>query len=141
MKLPKKRTVWTCVAVFLALAVGFLIFQWNVDHFHLLYWLQFHTGTINEAGPYYGFFSGFGSDLGEYVIATSVLGGLYHAVKKNNCHTHGCLRIGSYPTKDGYKVCKPCHFEIEGTHPTIEHLKVRHQFHLAKEAREGQPHG
>jgi hypothetical protein len=35
-----------------------------VAHARLVgYWLQVHTGTINEAGPYYGFWSGFGSDL------------------------------------------------------------------------------
>ena len=136
MKKPSKRAVWTGVAVVLVLVLGFLVFQWNVDHFHLGYWLQLHTGTINESGPYYGFFSGFGSDLGEYVIVTSILGGLYHAVKKSNCHTHGCVRIGSYPTPDGYKVCKPCHYQITGTHPTIDHLKARHQVHLTRSKKE-----
>jgi hypothetical protein len=132
MKWPSKRTVWTVVVVLLVLALGFLIFQWNVTHFHLGYWLQLHTGTINESGPYYGFWSGFGSDLGEYVIAVSILSGLYHAVKKANCHADGCLRIGSFPTPDGYKVCKKCHYQITGAHPTVEHLKARHELHVSR---------
>lgn len=126
----KARYVLLVIAV---LALGFLIFQWNVTHFHLGYWLQVHTGTVNEPGPYYGFFSGFGSDLGEYVIATSILGSLYHAVKRSNCHTHGCVRIGSLPTSDGYKVCKKCHLKITGARPTLEHLQARHQIHLDNE--------
>ena len=32
------------------------------------YWLQVHTGAINESGLYYGFWSGFGSDIEEFSI-------------------------------------------------------------------------
>jgi hypothetical protein len=32
------------------------------------HWLEVHTGTVNEPGPYYGFWSGFGSDLEEFGI-------------------------------------------------------------------------
>ena len=32
------------------------------------HWLQVHTGTVNEPGPYYGFWSGFGSDIAEFSI-------------------------------------------------------------------------
>lgn len=76
----------------------------------LLHWLAIHTGTLNEPGPYYGFFSGFGSDLGEYVIAVSVCVGLYHMFRKHNCHQPGCWRIGRHKI-DGteYIVCRKHH--------------------------------
>src|SRR5664280_148148 len=36
------------------------------------HWAAVHTGTLNESGPYYGFWSGFGSDLGEATLITAV---------------------------------------------------------------------
>ena len=46
------------------------------------HWLAVHTGTVNEAGPYYGFWSGFGSDLGELAL----IGAVYGMLRKHNCH-------------------------------------------------------
>lgn len=68
--------------------------QWyNVHMLHLwraiLYWLEIHTGTTNEPGPYYGFWSGFGSDIAEFGLLFGVLG-LY---KHHNCPVKGCPRI------------------------------------------------
>src|SRR3954467_10579080 len=37
---------------------------WLLHVPHLGNWLQVHLGIVDEAGPYYGFWSGFGSDLG-----------------------------------------------------------------------------
>jgi hypothetical protein len=58
----------------------------------LQHWLAIHTGTLNESEGYYGFWSGFGSDLGE-VALLGAIGGLWH---KHNCHTKGCWRIGRH---------------------------------------------
>ncbi len=70
----------------------------------LLHWLAVHTGTVNEAGPYYGFWSGFGSDLGELTIFAAVLG-VYH---RHNCHTRHCWRIGRHVV-DGTPWCNHHH--------------------------------
>lgn len=56
----------------------------------LWWWFQYITGTDNTAGRPYGFWSGFGSDIGEMAIA----GAIY---KKLNCHQPGCWRIGLHP--------------------------------------------
>ena len=40
---------------------------------HLWLWIETHTGTINESGPYYGFWSGAGSDIGEAAILGGVI--------------------------------------------------------------------
>src|SRR5690348_18359155 len=45
------------------------------------HWLQVHTGTVNEPGPYYGFWSGFGSDLEEFGILGAIGAGIYSLVK------------------------------------------------------------
>jgi hypothetical protein len=58
----------------------------------LQHWLAIHTGTDNEPGGYYGFWSGFGSDIAEVSLLGAVLG-IWH---KHNCHTKGCWRIGKH---------------------------------------------
>jgi hypothetical protein len=51
------------IVVGLTSAAVAAIAVWVVHARQVGYWLQLHTGTINEPGPYYGFWSGFGSDL------------------------------------------------------------------------------
>jgi hypothetical protein len=46
------------------------------------------------ASTTYNFWSGIGSDLGEYAIATGLLAGLVHSYRRHNCRQHGCWRIG-----------------------------------------------
>lgn len=70
----------------------------------LLHWLAVHTGTVNEAGPFYGFWSGFGSDIGEVALIGAVLGGY----KKHNCHQRHCWRIGRHVV-DGTPWCNKHH--------------------------------
>jgi hypothetical protein len=70
----------------------------------LLHWLAVHTGTVNEGGPYYGFFSGFGSDLGELALIGAVVGML----RKHNCHQRRCWRVGRH-TVDGTPFCNRHH--------------------------------
>ena len=83
----------------------------------LLHWLAVHTGTVNESGPYYGFFSGFGSDLGEIAL----IGGIIGMYRKVNCHEPRCLRIAHHEIEiDGvkYKVCRRHHPVVRDHHAT-----------------------
>lgn len=52
-------------------------------------WLAHILGLDNLSGPWYGFWSGFGSDLGE----AAILGGVWHHF---NCHDPGCWRWGKH---------------------------------------------
>jgi len=79
----------------------------------LLHWLAVHTGTVNESGPYYGFWSGFGSDLGEVAI----VGGLLTMVRKHNCHQRHCWRIGRHLV-DGTPWCNRHHQAARGNDGT-----------------------
>src|SRR3954452_5883566 len=89
------------VAVLVILAALVLATVWLVHVPHLGNWLQVHLGIIDEAGPCYGFWSGFGSDP----VETSVLGAPATAVsqlwKKFKCHEPGCWGFGNHPAAGG----------------------------------------
>jgi len=55
-------------------------------------WLPHVLGIDNEAGRWYAFWSGFGSDLGELAI----IGGLASIYRRHACHAAGCWRIGRH---------------------------------------------
>ena len=63
---------------------------WVIDARVVGHWLEVHTGTVNEPGPYYGFWSGFGSDLTEFAIIGTIATAAYQLFKKYNCHEPGC---------------------------------------------------
>ena len=93
---------------------------WHV----LQHWLAVHTGTVNESGPYYGFWSGFGSDIGEVAI----IGGLIGVARNHNCHVKGCWRWAHHEYEmDGatYKLCRIHHpatsDRLHGAEKFLEH--------------------
>jgi len=94
----------------------------------LQHWLAVHTGTVNEPGPYYGFFSGFGSDLGELTL----LGGLLAIYKRHNCHTRWCWRFGHHDFTDEatgitYRLCRRCQPAHPGRQLRRAHIGVIHE--------------
>ena len=46
-------------------------------------------GIDSASGPWYAFWSGFGSDLGELAIVGAI-------VRHVNCHSKGCWRLGHH---------------------------------------------
>jgi len=99
------------------------------------HWLQVHTGTVNEPGPYYGFWSGFGSDLAEFSILGAIATGIYQLVKKYNCHEPGCWRVGNHPAAGGrFHFCYRHHPDFQGQKPTHELIARLHGEHLEREA-------
>ena len=83
------------------------------------HWIEVHTGTVNESGPYYGFWSGFGSDIGEILI----LGGVVQLYRKHNCHVKGCYRIARHPVQGtDYIVCKKHHPNLPEGDITHQHI-------------------
>jgi len=99
------------------------------------HWLQVHEGIINEPGPYYGFWSGFGSDLAEFSILGAIATGIYQLVKKYNCHEPGCWRVGNHPAAGGrFHFCYRHHPDFQGQKPTHELIARLHGEHLEREA-------
>src|ERR1700735_5008687 len=92
----RMRTRGNFLASLLFLAVVAIVIWWHpFEH-----WLAYATGSYNTPGVAhnYNFFSGSGSDLGEYAIAGAVLSGLGAWYHKHNCHTDRCYRVGKHPT-------------------------------------------
>jgi hypothetical protein len=109
----------------LAVGIAFLIAFFDV----VRHWLALHTGTLH-GGPdlYYNFWSGFGSDLGEATLITAVGVGVYTGVRKVNCHTKGCWRIGHHPL-DGtpYILCRHHHPHVPTKGASHEHILEQHR--------------
>jgi hypothetical protein len=100
------------------------------------HWLALHTGVLN-GGPdkYYNFWSGIGSDLGEATLISAVGIGVYTGVRKVNCHTKGCWRIGHHPL-DGtpYILCRHHHPHVPNKGASHEHILEQHRRYQAANA-------
>lgn len=86
-------------------------------------WLIHVSGIDNESGRFYAFWSGLGSDLGELAI----IGALFGAYRKHNCHVHRCWRLSRHPV-DGtpFLVCRKHHPTIDAA-PTAEQVRNAHE--------------
>jgi hypothetical protein len=120
-------------ALLLAAAVASVFWVLNagpVDH-----WLAVHTGTVNEPGPYYGFWSGLGSDLTEFGVIGVISTGIYQLVKRYNCHEPGCWRVGTHPAVGGqFSLCYRHHPDFQGQKPTHEMIARLHREHEERQA-------
>jgi|SRR5271165_788048 len=131
--LPPRR--WPLVLVLVLAVVGLALlvaFFGAVRH-----WVALRTGTLH-GGPdvYYNFWSGFGSDLGEATLISAVAIGVYTGVRKVNCHTKGCWRIGHHQL-DGtpYVLCRHHHPDVPSQGASHAHILDQHRRY--KEAHEG----
>jgi hypothetical protein len=98
-------------------------------------WLQVYTGTVNEPGQYYAFWSGFGSDLAEFGILGAAAAAVYHLFKRWNCHEPGCWRIGTHPAAGGqFNLCYHHHPDFMGRRPTHEMIERMHRQHVEAQA-------
>jgi hypothetical protein len=123
------------VIAVLACAVVAVLFIWLQHARLVVHWLQVHTGTVNEPGPYYGFWSGFGSDLEELGILGAVGAAIYSLVRKFNCHEPGCWRLGNHPAAGGqFNLCYRHHPDFQGRKPTHELIERLHREHLERQA-------
>jgi hypothetical protein len=94
--------------------VGSLCFVALVVFFALnLHWVAIHTGSTQTlVGPYYNFWSGFGSDLGEVTLVAAIVVPSVALVRKHNCGVKGCWRLGHHEYEmDGIKhtLCRVHH--------------------------------
>ena len=119
---------WSLTAVsVLAVVIAAGIVAWILNPSPVNHWLAVHTGTINESGPYYGFWSGFGSDLAEISILGAIGTGVYQLVKKYNCHEPGCWRVGTHPAAGGqFLLCYRHHPDYRGKRPNHEMIERLH---------------
>jgi hypothetical protein len=126
---------WRPVAIVALVCIALAGIGIWLQHARLFdHWLQVHTGTVNEPGPYYGFWSGFGSDLEEFGILGAIGAALYQLVKKYNCHEPGCWRLGNHPAAGGqFNLCYRHHPDFQGKKPTHELIERLHREHLERQ--------
>jgi len=81
-------------------------------------WLLHVLGVDDVSGRWYGFWSGFGSDLGYAGIIAAL-------VRKHNCHQPRCWRIGRFPVEGtAWSACRR-------HHPAPpQRGSIREQYHL-----------
>jgi hypothetical protein len=98
------------------------------------HWLAVHTGTVDESGPYYGFWSGFGSDIAEFGILGGIAAAAYQLFKKYNCHEPGCWRVGTHPAAGGqFVLCYRHHPDYQGVKPTHDLIAQLHRQHVEQQ--------
>jgi hypothetical protein len=98
----------------------------------ILYWLQVHTGTVNESGPYYGFWSGFAGDI-------VLFGGGFAIYKKHNCYINRCPRVAhnKFIDKSGGTEHMLCKKHWRQIHPEVpKKLTIEHLFGIHKQNKE-----
>jgi hypothetical protein len=118
-------------AILVAAITTWALHAQAVDH-----WLAIHTGTVDEPGPYYAFWSGFGSDIAELGLLSAVATTAYQMFKKYNCHEPRCWRIGNHPAAGGrFSLCYRHHPDYRGTKPTAEIISRLHRDHLQRSGR------
>ena len=119
------RVVWVAGLLVVVLVLALLIaFLGSFRH-----WFALHTGTLH-GGPdvYYNFWSGFGSDLGEATLISAVCLGVYTGVRKVNCHTRGCWRIGHHPLEGTpFILCKHHHPNVPNHGASHDEIIAAHR--------------
>lgn len=79
-------------------------------------------GLDNLSGPYYGFWSGIGSDIGEITLIGAALSIWW----KHECHVKGCHRVVRHPVAGTpHVVCRKHHPDDDS--PTHQEVLEQHR--------------
>ncbi len=90
-------------------------------------WFLRYTGANNEPGTWYGFWSGFGGSIPDFLIVGSIVTVYRH----HNCHVRGCLRLGKPVEGTPYLACSIHHPAHEGHRRSVS-LDVIRRAHQAR---------
>jgi hypothetical protein len=95
-----KRVLGSLAILSAGAALGLLCLYW--PHVRNEYFVL--TGARDEAGGYYGLWSGFGGALPDVLIFSAMAGWYWH----RTCHVSGCWRVGRHHV-DGSPWCSRHH--------------------------------
>lgn len=97
-------------------------------------WFSHTSGLNDEAGDWYGFWSGFGGAIPDFLI----LGSIITVYRHHNCHVKGCLRLGKPVEGTPYLACPIHHPAHAGSRRSVseEVIKLAHRAHLDRTAAE-----
>lgn len=85
-------------------------------------WLYTVTGLSNASGPWYLWWSGIGSDIGEITL----IGGVVMFYRHHTCHVDHCWRLARHRQEiDGaeYMLCRKHHpraTKLKAEHPALD---------------------
>ena len=116
------------LSALVGLAFLILVIIYWTDSAH---WFLRYTGADAESGTWYGFWSGFGGSIPDFLI----LGTLISVYRHHNCHVKGCLRLGKPVEGTPYVACPLHHPAHEGSKRSVseEVIKLAHKAHLERE--------
>jgi hypothetical protein len=112
----------------LLVALAILIGIYWTDSAH---WFLKYTGADLESGTWYGFWSGFGGAIPDFLI----LGSIITVYRHHNCHVKGCLRLGKPVEGTPYLACPQHHPAHSGDKRSVseEVIRLAHKAHLERE--------
>jgi hypothetical protein len=93
-------------------------------------WFFRYTGATDSGGTWYGFWSGFGGSIPDFLI----LGSIVTVYRHHNCHVKGCVRLGKPVDGTPYLACPVHHPAHEGSRRSVSLDTIRHA-HFAQAAR------
>lgn len=119
----RRSAVAAGIVVSAALIV--LIATYWADSAH---WFLRYTGATDEGGTWYGFWSGFGGSIPDFLI----LGSIITVYRHHNCHVKGCLRLGKPVEGTPYLACPVHHPAHHGDKRSVteEVIRLAHKAHL-----------
>jgi len=122
----KRRLLILAVALAAVLVVLICLYWHDSAHWFLRY-----TGADAEPGTWYGFWSGFGGSIPDFLI----LGSIITVYRHHNCHVKGCLRLGKPVEGTPYVACPLHHPDHEGSARSVseEVIKLARKAHLDRE--------
>jgi hypothetical protein len=123
-----KRAVIVGSALVSLAFLGLVIAYWRDS----AEWFLRYTGADAESATWYGFWSGFGGAIPDFLI----LGSIITLYRRHNCHVKGCLRLGKPVDGTPYLACPQHHPAHEGNKRSVsqEIIKLAHDAHLEHEA-------
>ena len=91
-------------------------------------WFLRYTGANNEPGTWYGFWSGFGGAIPDFLIIVTLISVYRH----HNCHVKGCPRLGKPVDGTPYLACPIHHPSHAGDTRSVteEVIALAHKAHL-----------
>jgi hypothetical protein len=119
-----KRGLIVGLSLLAAIFLVFVVLFWT-DSAH---WFLRYTGADAETGTWYGFWSGFGGAIPDFLI----LGSIITVYRHHNCHVKGCLRLGKPVEGTPYLACPMHHPAHEGNKRSVseEVINLAHKAHL-----------
>jgi hypothetical protein len=112
--------------VLVGFAIVVVVFWTDSAHWFLRY-----TGADAESGTWYGFWSGFGGAIPDFLI----LGSIITVYRHHNCHVKGCWRLGKQVDGTPYLACPMHHPAHEGNKRSVSEdvIRLAHKAHLEHE--------